>query len=130
MNNQNVFERFNDGSLCLPESTTMFADIEWSKHPVFDGVELKHLISAKQTGGLFSYHLVRIAPDQKIGLHIHENQLETHEVVGGSGSCINNGVTFSYQPGVISIFAKGTEHEIIADQHGLCLFAKFFPALC
>lgn len=34
--------------------------------------------------GKFSYHLVRIAPDCSIGNHIHETQLETHEVYADS----------------------------------------------
>lgn len=57
-----LFETFDNGSLRLPKSTAEFADIPWTKHPAFDGVELKHIVSAKDTAGQFSYHLVRIAP--------------------------------------------------------------------
>lgn len=75
-----LFETFDNGSLRLPESTAEFADIPWTKHPAFDGVELKHIVSAKDTAGQFSYHLVRIAPGKSIGNHIHETQLETHGI--------------------------------------------------
>ncbi len=66
-----LFESFNNGSLKLPTTTAEFANIPWSKHPIFDGVELKHIVTAEETGGQFSYHLVRIAPNKSIKNHIH-----------------------------------------------------------
>ena len=84
-----LFEKFNEGELRLPGKTVAFKGIAWSKHPTFEGVELKHIITAKETGGTFSYHLVRIAPNKSIKTHIHETQLETHEVMpfALSGKC-------------------------------------------
>lgn len=49
-----LFQAFDNGSLRLPESTTAFADLLWTKHPVFEGVELKHIVTAKDTAGQFS----------------------------------------------------------------------------
>ena len=128
--NHEVFESFNNGQLRLPGKTILFADIAWSKHPVFDGVELKHIITSKATDGEHSYHLVRIAPNKSILDHIHETQLETHEVIAGEGICINDGLELVYEPGVISIMPKAIHHEVRAGKDGLYLFAKFFPALC
>ena len=125
-----TFELFNDGKLVLPEKEAGFAGIEWSKHPTFKGVELKHIITAKDTDGKFSYHLVRIAPGCSIGNHIHETQLETHEVIKGRGGCVNAGSTISYEAGTISIMQAGVPHEVTAGSEGLYLFAKFMPALC
>ena len=125
-----TFELFNDGKLVLPEKEAGFAGIEWSKHPTFKGVELKQIITAKDTDGKFSYHLVRIAPGCSIGNHIHETQLETHEVIKGRGGCVNAGSTISYEAGTISIMQAGVPHEVTADSEGLYLFAKFMPALC
>lgn len=125
-----IFDAFENGSLRLPSSTVKFADIPWSKHPEFDGVELKHIVTAKETAGQFSYHLVRIAPNRKIGDHIHKTQLETHEVIAGSGVCINDGAAISYDTGVISILPAGVPHKVTAGDDGLLLFAKFIPALC
>ena len=125
-----IFERFNNGKLVLPESRKEFGDIAWSKHPTFEGVELKHMITAKDTDGQFSYHLVRIAPNCSIKNHIHETQLETHEVIAGSGECINAGEAIAYEGGVISIMPAGVPHEVNAGDEGLYLFAKFIPALC
>ena len=131
MDYKNLFEKFNEGGkLLLPDATVTFDVIPWSKHPAFEGVELKHIITSERTDGQFSYHLVRIAPNKKIGNHIHEKQLETHEVISGTGVCVNDGVELSYEAGVISIFPISVPHEVIAGDDGLCLFAKFMPALC
>ena len=131
MNYKNLFEKFNEGGkLLLKDATVTFDAIPWSKHPTFEGVELKHIITSERTDGQFSYHLVRIAPNKKIGSHIHEKQLETHEVISGTGVCVNDGVELPYETGVISIFPISVPHEVIAGDDGLCLFAKFMPALC
>ncbi len=131
MNYKNLFEKFNEGGkLLLKDATVTFDAIPWSKHPTFEGVELKHIITSERTDGQFSYHLVRIAPNKKIGSHIHEKQLETHEVISGTGVCVNDGVELPYETGVISIFPIGVPHEVIAGDDGLCLFAKFMSALC
>lgn len=104
---KNLFDKFSTcGKLLLPDSAFSFDDIPWSVHPAFDGVELKNIITSDQTGGQFSFHLVKIAPGKKIGSHIHKEQLETHEVIAGTGICINDGVELKYEPGVISIFQK------------------------
>lgn len=128
---KDVFETFSmDGKLLLPDTTVVFRDIPWSKHPTFEGVALKHLLTSKHTDGQFSYHLVRIAPGKKIGNHVHKEQLETHEVISGHGICIHHGAELTYAPGVISILPLGVPHEVIAGSDGLYLFAKFIPALC
>ena len=128
---KNLFDKFNEGGkLLLPDAADAFDAVAWSEHPVFEGVELKHIITSEKTDGQFSFHLVRIAPNKKIGKHIHEKQLETHEVISGSGVCVNNGTKLFYEAGVISIFPIGVPHEVIAGEDGLYLFAKFMPALC
>lgn len=128
--NSELFEKFNDGFLKLPDAIKEFVNIPWSVHPVFEGVELKHIVTAKDTDGQFSYHLVRIAPGKRIKNHVHETQLETHEVIAGSGICINNGSEIIYEAGTISIMPAGILHEVTAEKDGLYLFAKFIPSLC
>ena len=131
MDYKNLFEKFSEGGkLLLKDATVTFDAIPWSKHPAFEGVELKAIITSERTDGQFSYHLVRIAPNKKIGSHIHEKQLETHEVISGTGVCVNDGVELPYEAGIISIFPVGVPHEVIAGDDGLCPFAKFMPALC
>ena len=128
--NNDLFEAFNNGFLKLPEKTVPFADIVWTAHPTFEGVALKHIVTATDTDGQFSYHLVRIAPNKSIKNHIHETQLETHEVISGSGVCMNDSVEIPYEVGTISIMPSGIPHEVNAGADGLYLFAKFIPALC
>lgn len=126
----NLFEKFENGKLVLPSGQIDFKAVNWSPHAKFEGVELKHLVTSKDTDGVFSFHLVRIAPNKKIGQHIHETQLETHEIIAGSGICINDGKQLSYEEGTVSILPAGIPHEVIAGKKGLYLFAKFIPALC
>jgi quercetin dioxygenase-like cupin family protein len=130
MEGKAIFSQFEQGKLHTVEGTREFGAVEWSKHPKFEGVELKHIVPGNQTKGQFSYHLVRIAPEKKIGLHTHETQLETHEVIAGSGVCVNGGAEIAYESGIIAILPKGMEHEVKAGPEGLLLFAKFFPPLC
>ncbi len=126
----NVFASFDNGKLTVPGQTVSFRDIPWSKHPTFAGVELKHIVTSRETGGAYSFHLVRIAPDKAILDHIHDPQLETHEVIAGSGVCVNDGQEIAYAPGTISIMPPKVHHEVRAGADGLYLFAKFMPALC
>ena len=88
------------------------------------------LVTGNDTNRQFSFHLVRIAPGKTIGNHIHETQLETHEVISGSGLCVNDGKEIEYEAGVISIMPAKIPHEVKAGDKGLYLFAKFMPALC
>lgn len=125
-----VFEAFNNGMFEIPGKRINFVEIPWSKHPTFEGVQLKHLVRAGETGGAYSFHLVRIAPNCSILDHIHDPQLETHEVIAGSGKCINDGTEIDYTPGVISVMPSKVHHEVHAGEEGLYLFAKFMPALC
>lgn len=125
-----VFEKFESGKLFLSGQEIDFDSIPWSPHAQFEGVALKHLITAENTNGEFSYHLVRIAPQKKIGAHIHETQLETHEIVEGDGVCNTMELELVYEVGNIAVLPAGIEHEVLAGKDGLFLFARFFPALC
>lgn len=123
-----LFEKFSmKGKLVLPGAASAFQEIPWTRHPEFAGVELKCIVAAAQTGGRCSFYLVRIAPRQKIGGHVHQMEWETHEVIAGQGVCIHAGGRLTYEPGVISIVPANTLHEVLAGPEGLCLFAKFMP---
>lgn len=129
MRSNGVFNAFDAGSFTGPDGEKRFSDLAWNRHPVFDGVALKHLLDDGDSGGLFSYHLVRIEPGKAIGRHIHDPQLETHEVIAGAGVCVNGERKIAYRPGVVSVFPSGVEHEVAAGDEGLLLFAKFMPPL-
>lgn len=125
-----IFEKFCDGTIVIQGREKRFTEIDWTNHPAYEGVSLKHLLTSSDTEGCFSYHLVRIAPGKSIGLHVHQEQTETHEVIAGSGLCRNDGEEYGYMPGTMSLFPAGKMHEILAGEEGLSLFAKFFRPLC
>ena len=77
---------------------------------------LKHLIKGDSTGGKFSYHLVKISEGCEIGDHIHEGKYEVHEVVGGVGKGVMNGVEIVYEPGVMVVVPDSVVHKISADK--------------
>ncbi len=130
MKYMDLFEEFEKrGRLCLPEGAVPFEEVPWTRHQAFEGVELKHIVTARETGGQFSFHLVRVAPGKAIGMHVHQIQLETHEVIAGVGVCVSGGAELRYEPGAVSILPRGLPHEVRAGDKGLCLFAKFIPAL-
>lgn len=130
MQYQDLFDQFDaNGKLYAGAAGRPLGPVPWAAHPAFAGVQLKPLVTAAETGGAFSYHLVRIQPGCEIGLHTHDPQLETHEVIAGAGVCECGGQRIGYQPGVVAILPAGVPHKVTAGPEGLCLFAKFMPAL-
>lgn len=130
MHGKNTFAAFENGRLMNREEGKSFDSIPWNKHPTFEGVSLKHIVTSNDSDGVFSYHLVRIEPGKAIGEHIHTPQLETHEVIAGDGVCHNGEHRYTYTPGTIAILPAGMPHEVTAYKNGLLLFAKFIPPLC
>lgn len=130
METNTTFAAFENGALAVPGMEKPFAPLPWNNHPAFDGVALKHLVTGAESGGLFSYHLVRIQPGRAIGDHLHDPQLETHEVVGGAGACRNGDAVIDYRPGTLSIFQPRVRHSVEAGETGLLILAKFMPPLC
>jgi len=104
-------------------------ELPWNDHPVFAGVALKHLITGADTDGRLSCHLVRLAPGATLASHAHDGQWELHEVVAGSGTAGIGPDAAEYLPGVSAVIPRGLAHEVTAGASGLCLYAKFFPAL-
>lgn len=125
---RDLFQKFANGTVAYAGKHSDLACCEWVEHKDFAGVFLKNVISAEQTGGLFSCHLVRIEPCHKIGLHTHPGSIELHEVITGSGVCLVSQETLPYAPGGMAVIACDAPHEVRAGKDGLCLFAKFVMA--
>lgn len=104
-------------------------DFEWTEHPKFKGVSMKHLIKGIATEGLFSCHIVKVMPDCCLELHIHEGNIEMHEVMEGTGTCLLDGKEIRYQSGVSAIIPKNAPHMVKAGENGLLMMARFSPAL-
>lgn len=124
-----LFDLFENGTLKTPAGEKDFSGVPWTPHPAFEGVELKHIMTSGDTGGAFSFHLIRVAPDKEIGIHTHAIQTETHEVIAGNGTCVNGDAEFNFEPGNITVFNPTVPHRVIAGKEGIMVFAKFFPAL-
>jgi quercetin dioxygenase-like cupin family protein len=104
-------------------------NIEWQKHPKFNGVFTKGLFSGKDSSNNLSAMLVKIEPNCEIGNHIHEGKAELHEVVYGEGVTLVNDKSIIYNPGVISLIPADVPHSVKANNSGLVLLAKFIPPL-
>ena len=118
-----------NGTVHYSDRSENISDVEWTIHPKFKGVYLKHMIVGADTSALFSSHLVKIEPNCCLETHCHENQLELHEVIEGEGLCQLIEDTFDYHLGKMAVIPKGENHMVHAGKNGLTLLAKFFPAL-
>ena len=73
------------GVICCPSGERCVADVPWEAHPAFEGVALRHLVTAADTDGALSVHVVRIDPGCALASHRHDTQMELHEAaVGGT----------------------------------------------
>lgn len=105
------------------------AGLAWKDHPAFAGVRLRHLVTAADTDGALSCHIVRLDPGASLASHVHDGQWELHEVVSGTGAAGLGDRSLDYVPGVSVVIPRGVAHGVTAGEAGLCLLAKFFPAL-
>ncbi len=124
-----VLNLFKQGTVSDQSNQQPISELIWNEHPVFKGVFLKHLITGSQTNNQLSSHLVKINPGSQIGTHNHIGKTEIHEVVEGSGFCTVEESEHKYIPGTVVIIPADLDHQVTADENGLVIMAKFFPAL-
>ena len=124
-----LFENFASGVIAHLKKDEDACEIEWSPHPTFPGVYLKHLVRGNDTNGKLSCHLVKIGSGHSIGEHLHEGKMELHEVIQGRGQCVMEDKSITYEPGVVAVIPADVVHEVKAGAEELRLFAKFVPAL-
>ena len=129
MKTSDVVRNFENGSLYTILNKKELTNGEWNPHKKFAGVSLKNLAVSSDSGGRVSCHLVRVEPGCELSLHSHENNLEIHEVISGSGTLKLGGNNYEYRSGSLSVIPDGAEHEVIAGPEGLYILAKFIPAL-
>ena len=123
--NRQLFTAFGTGNVAVLGQSIDIGSIAWNKHKDFEGVFLKNLVTPEHTNGLFSCHLVRIEPGKKIGLHTHPTSIELHEVIAGEGKCLTVHGEIPYLPGKMAVLPENSQHEVLAGEKGLYLFAKF-----
>ena len=124
-----ILQAFTDGQIFSNSHNEQVKDLPWHDHPTFPGVSLKHLVTAKNSAGKFSSHLVRVKRGCEIGEHIHEGKWELHEVFDGQGICLINGEKIDYVKGVAAVIPADIPHVVQATESDLYIMAKFVPAL-
>lgn len=122
---KSIFDAFDNGRATAGGETTDIGRLPWNPHKNFEGVYLKNVIPGETTGGVFACCLVRIDPGKKIGMHTHPADIELHEVIAGTGTCLTEQGDIAYTPGSMAILPANSPHEVLAGGKGLWLFAKF-----
>jgi len=124
-----ILQAFQEGQVFSAAQEEHVKDLPWHEHPKIQGVALKHLITAKDSDGKFSSHLVRVNHGCEIGTHIHEGKWELHEVLGGCGKCRIDQKEVDYRAGVMAVIPADIPHVVAATESDLYILAKFVPAL-
>ena len=126
MNNKNHFE---NGTICTISDIVNLQDIDFILHPELKGVSLKHLVTGTMTNNRISCHLVKVEPFCILDTHVHENNLEIHEIISGDGTCYIAENKVSYHIGTVGVIPENIPHRVEAGEHGLYILAKFTPSL-
>lgn len=103
-------------------------ELPWNHHPEFEGVRLKHILTGKNTENHFSYHLVHVEAGCEMSSHIHETQIELHQVIEGRGTGQRGDEHIAYQAGVTAVMPQSETHAVKADED-LYMLATFIPPL-
>lgn len=77
---------FERAPVFFPGLEIRAAKRDWYPAPAWDRVYLKDLVTAKETGGAFSDHLVRVRPQCEVADHDHEVKWKWNVVLAGTGS--------------------------------------------
>lgn len=125
----NIGNSFEKGTICTISDIVNVGDIEFRPHAKFKGVSLKHLVTGKMTNHQISCHLVKVEPFCTLDTHVHENNVEIHEVIYGDGTFYIADNTVGYNLGSIGVIPANVSHKVEAGENGIYILAKFTPAL-
>lgn len=126
MNIGNCFEKGQIGTI---SEILNSEDKIFNPHPKFKGVYIKNLVTGDMTNNQLSCHLVKVEPYCTLDTHIHENNLEIHEIIYGTATCYIGENKINYNVGTIGIIHANVSHKVEAGENGLYILAKFTPAL-
>lgn len=124
-----ILEMFESGVIISPSIAVDAGKLPWIEHPAFKGVFLKDLVTAADTDGTFSCHLVKVDRGAAVGKHAHDKEWEFNEVLAGSGIIVLDDKEYPCMAGVSCINPPGVPHIVSAPEDDLYLLAKFIPAL-
>jgi len=129
MENRNLAALFELGAVISPTQEIDAADRPWYSLPGSHGVFLKDMVTGKETGGKFSYHLVRIEKNCEVPDHDHETQWEWNMILRGKGTFLLGDKEVTIQPGQSFATPPKNHHTVSAGDEELSLLAVFVPAL-
>lgn len=124
-----INENFENETICTINTAINSKGIEYSPHPKFKGVSLKHLVTGDMTNNQISCHLVKVEPFCTLETHTHEKNLEIHEVISGDGIFYLGESTSKYNVGSVGVIPANISHKVVAGKNGIYILAKFTPAL-
>lgn len=129
MEPKKMSEIFEQGVVFFPGTETEANAKPWYSLPGCEGVFLKDLVTGKETGGKFSYHLVRVWKDSEVADHDHDTQWEWNLVISGNGVFIIGDKEVTIAPGQTFVTPPKNHHTVSAGHEDLSLLALFVPAL-
>jgi len=129
MVSNSIVKLLENGAIICPEKQIDAEKLPWVKHPEFEGVYLKNLITSADTAGTFSCHIVRISQGCSVAEHSHDKLWEFNEALQGSGTLILGGRTYVFKVGDSCVNPPGVPHSVSAPDGDLYITAKFMPAL-
>ncbi|MBP2133736.1 quercetin dioxygenase-like cupin family protein [Methanomicrobium sp. W14] len=103
------------------------SDREWYEHPEWKGIRLKDLLTGKDTGNKFSYHLVHIEKNCEIPKHLHEKEWELNRMIKGKGLFIFDNKEITLSAGQTFATPPGVSHAVSSYDSEMSLLALFIP---
>ncbi len=129
MGQQDIAGLFEQGAVLFPDLEVRAAEKPWYAPPAWKGVFLKDLVTGKETGGTFSYHLMRVERNCEIPDHAHETQWSWNVVLGGAGTFVLGGRRVPVEVGQTFVTPPRVHHAVSAGDDEIVLLAIFAPAL-
>jgi len=129
MEPKKIPEIFEQGAVLFPRMEIEANAKPWYSLPGSKGVFLKDLVTGKETGGKFSYHLVRVWKDSEVPDHEHETQYEWNLIISGKGVFVIGDREVTIAPGQTYVTPPKNHHTVCATGEDLSLLALFIPAL-
>jgi quercetin dioxygenase-like cupin family protein len=125
----NIGNYFENGQIGTISEVMKSEDKNFNPHPKFKGVYLKNLVTGDMTNNKISCVLVKVEPFCTLDTHVHENNLEIHEVISGDATCYIGENKINYNVGTVGVIPVNVSHKVEAGANGIYILAKFTPAL-
>jgi quercetin dioxygenase-like cupin family protein len=110
-------------------ANNLIADATLKKHPVHEGVYIKHFFGKEDNDRLNNLEIV-IAPGSQIPPHAHDSSTEFFYMVSGQGVFLDNDEWKAIKKGDAFRATVGMKHSIKnTGKDALVLFSTFSPAI-